>query len=224
MIDLLLTHVFIWAEMLAMLISLICWKRLLRTPFFYFIPYLIMTVAAEWSGVYTGLHHHLDVNNQIFNITTLLEFSFFYFLFFSSIKSISSKKIILVLTAFYLVSSLVNILFIQGFSTFNSYTMLIGTMVVVFCVFLYFYSAFEQNITVNLLKEPMFWVSIGIFLFYLGDFTFNLMYPFLQKNNLKSEQHLFKLINNNLIIFEYLCFAVALIVFSCYKQDRAIKD
>jgi len=89
-------------------------------------------------------------------------------------------------------------------------------------VFLFFYDVFDNKEPINLIKEPMLWISMGIFLFYLGDFTFNLMYPYLQRNNLHREQRLFRNINNNLIVFEYLCFSVALII--CSRNRLASKQ
>jgi hypothetical protein len=207
-------HLYDFAEMLALITSILCIKWLYKTPYVFYVPYLLMTVCAEYAGKYFGERALYGANNLVFNITTVIEFIFFYYLYFEAIKKQVFKNIIIVLAGLYFICSLINIIFVQGLYDFNTYTMLLGTAVIILFVFFYFYDAFDNQEPINLIKEPMFWISIGIFLFYLGDFTFNLMYPYLQKNNLHREQHLFHLINNNLIIFEYLCFSVALIICS----------
>jgi len=214
-------HLYLYAEMLALVTSILCIKWLIKTQYQFFLPYLLMTVCAEFGGIYTGRRHQYSLNNEIFNFTTAVEFLFFYFLFYKAIEKKFFKKSILLLSVLYIIYSLLNLVFLQGLYHFNSYSMLLGTVTIIIFVFFYFYDAFENQEPINLIKEPMFWISIGIFLFYLGDFTFNLMFPYLQKNNLKREYHLFHLINNNLIVFEYLCVTVALII--CSRNRSALK-
>jgi len=207
-------QLFDYAEMLALITSILCIKWLLKTPYMLFVPYMLMTVFAENAGKYFGRAHLFTLNNLIYNISTVIEFVFFYFLFYKGIKKQIFKKFIIGLAGLYILCSLINIAFVQGLYDFNSYTMLLGTVIIILFVFFYFYDAFDNSEPINLTREPMFWISIGIFIFYLGDFTFNLMYPYLQRNNLHREQHLFHIINNNLIVFEYICFCVALIICS----------
>ena len=215
-------HIFNYAEIFALLVSLACIVWLYQTRYMYFVPYLLMTVCAEFAGRYLGQKHLYILNVRVYNITTVIEFLFFYYLFFRGIKNERFKKIILSLSVLYLLCAVVNTVFIQGFDQWSSYTMLIGTIIIIIFVFLFFYDAFDNNEPINLAKEPMFWISMGIFLFYLGDFTFNLMYPYLHRNNLHREQRLFQNINNNLIVFEYLCFSVALII--CSRNHLASKQ
>jgi hypothetical protein len=213
---------FNYAEIVALLTSILRVKWLLKTPFVYFIPYMLMTVAAELLGRYTGHNHMYALNNQIFNISTVIEFLFFYYLFYQTINRPAAKNTIVVLSIIYFIWALINIAFVQGIDVFDSYTMLLGTLIIILFVFFYFYDAFDREEPVNLIREPMFWISIGIFLFYLGDFTFNLMYPYLAKHNLKQEQRLFQHINNNLIVFEYLCFSAGLIL--CNRNRLVLRQ
>ncbi|CAM3856748.1 hypothetical protein MUGA111182_13550 [Mucilaginibacter galii] len=211
-----------YAEMLALIASIIFYKNLFKTPFLILIPYLLMTVAAELTGNYLGIHHRYKENVNLFNITTVIEFVIFYFLFYKNINSAVLKNIILYAMPLYVVLAAVNQLFIQGFNNFHTYTMLVGTVFIIVFVFFYFYEAFSDKEPLSLPKEPMFWISIGLFLFYLGDFTYNLMQPYFIKNHMQKESfHLFHIINNNLIIFEYICFSIA--IFVCSNNRLASK-
>jgi len=213
---------FNYAEMLALIVSIIFYKNLIKTPFIVLIPYLLMTVAAELTGKYLAMHKQYTENVELFNVTTVIEFIIFYYLFYQSLISKRLKSIVLYVIPLYVVMAVVNQLFIQGFKYFHTYTMLIGTVFIIVFVFFYFYEAFSDKEPISLPKEPMFWISIGIFLFYLGDFTYNLMQPYFLKNHMQKESfHLFHIINNNLIIFEYICISIAIIV--CSKNRLALK-
>lgn len=181
-----------------------------------------MTVTAELIGKYFAIHKRYIENVNLFNVTTVIEFVIFYYLFYQSITSTRLKKIIIYTIPLYVVMAAINQLFIQGFNSFHTYTMLIGTIFLIVFVFFYFYEAFSNKEPLSLPQEPMFWISTGVFLFYLGDFTYNLMQPYFIKNHMQKESfHLFHVINNNLIIFEYICISIAIIV--CSKNRLASK-
>ncbi|MFA6083624.1 hypothetical protein [Mucilaginibacter sp.] len=210
------------AEMLALITSIFCIKWLWKTPYIFFIPYLLMIVVAERMGSYLGKAGRTDLNILMYNCTTIIEFTFFFYLFYVNLINKRLKNIVVCLSLIYLAFSAFNLLYIQKVEIFNSYSMVLGTIFAMLFVFMYFYDLFEKNEPLQLIRNPMFWISIGIFLFYLGDFTFNLMQPYLQENNLKRESRLFRLINNNLIVFEYVCFSIALII--CTRNPSTSKQ
>lgn len=209
------------AEMLALLTSILCFKRIRNTPLLLFIPYLTLVVTTEMLGKYWGSTNNISLNIKLYNVTTVLEFLFFYYLFYQCITKQIFKQLIIYFSVFYVTATVINQVFIQGFEVFHSYTMLLGTIIIIVFVFFYFYDAFERKEPLYLLKEPMFWISTGIFLFYLGDFTFNLMLPYLSRHHLANEKRLFRMINNNLIIVMYLSFITGLIL--CNRTHSALK-
>lgn len=212
-------NLFNYAEMLALVVSIIYFKSIRHTPFAILLPYMIMIICVEITGKYL-LSKHLYVQNlHIFNVSTVIEFVVFYYLFHANLKTHAFKKLALYCIPLYVILAVINQVFIQGFDRFHIYTMIIGSLFLIAFVFLYFYEAFSSMEPVYLFKEPMFWIAVGLFLFYLGDFTYNAMVPFFIKKRLfKDAMHLFRLINNNLIIFEYVCFSIAII--TCSKIRR----
>lgn len=217
-----ITNLYIYAKMLALLTSIFCLKRLPKTPLVYFFPYLAIIVTIEWMGIFARLAGVLSLSNQLGNLTTVLEFCFFYFLFYRVIKKESFRKVMMVLAVVYLLSCVTNIFFLWGSYGPHFQTVLPGTIIIIIFVFMYFYYAVENNEPIDLIRAPMFWISMGIFLVAVCDFTFNLMHPFLIRNHLLREQYFFLVINRNLIIFEYLCFSVALII--CSKKNMVRKQ
>ncbi|MFD1255762.1 hypothetical protein ACFQ3S_03055 [Mucilaginibacter terrae] len=213
---------FHYAEMLAFMASIICYKSIIKKPYWVLLPYMLMIVAAEIIGKQLADKQLYKDNVHLFNITTVIEFVVFFFLFYKNVNGSYRKEITKFAIPVYMVAAVINQLFIQGFDKFHTNTMLLGTVLIIIFVFFYFYEAFSKMEPVNLLKEPMFWIATGLFLFYLGDFTINLMHPYFVKNHLQKRwTHIFRIINHNLIIFEYLCISIAIIV--CSKNRSALK-
>lgn len=228
--------IFVWAEIAALLTSLICIKWLYKTPYFIFVPYMAMTVLAEYSGYYFGVQHRdssqlspillylfpgyfkahkpVDTNILVYNFSLTIEYLVFFFIYYVNIHKPLFKKALLVITIIFFSFAVVDLVFIHGLFVYNSTKMLIGTVGIILAQFLYLYDAFENNEPVMLLRQPMFWIGLGIFFFYLGDFTFNLMFDYLRKKNLLRHSHVFVVINHNLIIFEYVCISIGLIICS----------
>lgn len=227
---------FVIAECIALITSLVCIKWLYKTPYFVFVPYMLMTVLAEVSGSYFGEIHHeskdlspillqlfpnyfrqhrpADTNVAVFNITLTIEYLVFYYIYYVSIQRKVFRKLMLVVSLIFLLAAIADLLFIHGVFVYDSTKMLVGTVGIVLAEFFYLYDAFEHSTPVKMFRQPMFWISTGIFFFYLGDFTFDLMFDYLRSKNLLMHSHVFVLINHNLIIFEYLFIAAGLIMFS----------
>lgn len=240
---LLFSEPFIIAECIALVTSIICAKWLYKTPCFVFVPYMLMTVLAEASGSYFGEIHHeskdlspillqlfpnyfrqhrpADTNVLVFNFSLTIEYLVFYYIYYVNIQKAIFKKLMIAVSIIFLTFAIADLLFIHGPFIYNSTKMLVGTIGIVLAEFFYLYDAFEHNKPIKLLRQPMFWISTGIFFFYLGDFTFDMMFDYLRSKNLLMHSHVFVLINHNLIIFEYLCIAAGLIMFSRNKPKAS---
>lgn len=203
---------FEYTEMLAFLTSIFCIKWIWNTPYRLFIFYLFATVMIEQAGAYLGKANLKEYNQLMYSVFTVAEFGFFFYLFYFNYQKQHFKNILLILVVIFLLFAACNLFFIQGLWTYNAYSLLLGSIILIIAVYLFFYDVFERNEPLNFLNKPMFWIAIGTFIFYLGDFIFNLMSPYMHANQLEKERNLFTLINNNLIVFEFLSFSIALII------------
>jgi len=212
-------NLFNYAEMLALVVSIIYFNRIRNTPFAILLPYMIMIVCVETIGKYLA-SKGLDIQNlYVFNVSSVIGYIVFYYLFYKSLKTPIFRKIVFYSMPMYILLATINMALIQGFDRFHIYTMIIGSLFLITFIFFYFYEAFGSMEPVYLVKEPMFWIAIGLFLFYLGDFTYNVtVLYFIENRMFKEGMRLFRLINNNLIIFEYVCFSIAII--TCRKIRR----
>jgi len=203
---------FIYFELAAFIISILTWYSLRRTAFRLFPFFLFFIVMVELTGTYIAKTLH-EKNAWLLNISTTLEFIFYSYIFSQTLRSPLYKKITVGFMVFFPVLVVLNMVFIQGFSEFHSYTNALGSvLMVIFCCF-FFYELLLNPLEGELHKVPMFWVSTGILFFYLGDLSYDLLYNLLKNDAIGRD--LFKSINNNLILILYSCFIIA---FLCQRS------
>ncbi len=115
--------------------------------------------------IYFGLQNAL-----IYNILILIQVPFFLYLFSSYFKGHSNyilfKRIIWGVVIF----SIINFLFIQGPTHVNNYSYLLGMSVLCILIVKYYYSLLLSEVPVSLFSLPLFWLSIGILLFFTASF------------------------------------------------------
>lgn len=130
------------------------------------------------------------------------------------------KKIVFVLLWIYPVICLMNIFFIQGLENWQSYSYLIGNVIVVSLTVYYFFELFRRPTFINLIKEPAFWICSALLFYYMGSFPFlglaNLLMkaPPVLRNNLS-------VLLNLLIILQYILFSIA---FLCRVDFRRLRS
>jgi hypothetical protein len=126
------------------------------------------------------------------------------------------KKIVFVLLWIYPPICLANIFFIQGIGNWQSYSYLIGNVMVVGLTVYYFFELFKRPTFINLIKEPAFWICSALLFYYMGSFPFlglaNLLVkaPPILRNNLS-------ILLNLLTILQYILFSIA---FLCRVKFR----
>ncbi len=203
-----LFHIRNYFELAAFIISVLCYPGLRGTPLRTFPLFLFFIVVVELAGNYISavLRHG---NAWLYNISTTLEFVFYAYIFRLQLKDPAFKKAASRFMIFYPMLVLLNLLFIQGFLRFHSYTMVVGSiLIIIFCCF-YFYELLQNPREGDLLRDPMFWISTGVLFFYLGDLSYNLLFNLLQEYAAHTGGKLFQSINNNLILMLYSCFIIA---------------
>jgi hypothetical protein len=87
------------------------------------------------------------------------------------------KKIIYIIMLLFTVFVAINLIFIQKIYTWNSVSFAIGSLLVVASSIYYFLELFKRPNSVNLVKEPAFWICSGLLFFYCCSF------PLLGLNN-----------------------------------------
>lgn len=137
-------------------------KYLKLFPFF-----LLLTVIIEiigWQLVDRGINTAI-----LYNLFTTFEFEFYLFLLYNIIQSPKAKRTILYCICAYPLLVAVNICFIQV-NAFHSITYALGCLLIVAVCIYYFFELFQLPKSVDLKKEPAFWICSGLLFFYCCSF------------------------------------------------------
>jgi hypothetical protein len=176
-------------------------------------PFLLLTLLVELLGAYLA---SVNKNNLLlYNLFTVFSICFYLFIIKKIINNIKVKKIINIATALYAVIALVNIFYIQGVNTFHTVTFALGCLLlVVFCIY-YFFELFTFPKSMDLKKNPAFWICCGLLFFYAcslplyGFINFWMKFKFIVAN--------FLTIITILNLFLYTLFTIA---FLCVRTRK----
>lgn len=203
----------IYFETAALLASIFLWRSLKNTGLRWFLPFLLLIVIAELSGRF--MYKELKQPNAwLYNLVVPVEYLFYSALFLlhykKNINQLIAKFFLIVFTVY----TCISLLFINGIYIFNINFLLVGSFcMIVFCL-LYLLEQYFYHEEEHLWQKPMFWITIGIFLFNAGEFSYNLLSRYLIDNDMDPSLKFFRSINNKLILVLYSSFIIA---FICQK-------
>lgn len=206
----------IYFEIAALLCAVIFFKSLRKSGFDLFAPYLAFIVLVEVLGWYLPVYLKQHTG-WVFNISVPVEYLFFSFIFHQHYQKKINKRIVIVFIVFFAGYMLYYSLF-KNIKYFNAYYLLIGSFVMILMSIAYFFEQFYKNETGNIWNEPMFWITAGVLLFNIGEFSYDLVSNFIIKNLFDPINVLFREVNNKLIILLYLLISIGLII--CRKKSK----
>lgn len=176
--------------------------------------YFLATIAVQFIGSY--LSRHSIHNIILYNIYSVFEFSFYFFILREMIRSKKMKVFFLIILIVYPILAFLNIMFIQKSGTFHSLTYSIGCSIIVILAIIYFAELFQRPNTISLKNDPAFWICTAILFSYVCTF------PFWGLVNLVSKGP--RIIADNLItivlIINILSYSLFIIAFLCRIKIR----
>ena len=202
--------------LLAFLASLTIYFRRNAEPYLRMFPlFLLLTGIMEIIENFEAVHHR---NNLLLaNPFSVLTFCFYFYTIYRIIHNQLARKIIFQLIWLYPVIAAFNIYFIQKPTVFHTMTYCLGCLLVVAICIYYFLELFSLNYSVDLMRQPAFWICSGL-LFY-----FTCIFPIYGLNSILTKS-LTKAMLNNLIfllgllnVFLYSSFTIA---FLCRLRTR----
>jgi hypothetical protein len=132
-------------------------------PFF-----LLITIIVEIIG---SLLSDKKINTLLlYNIFSTFEFIFYFWILRQVIKNKKAKKIILYCLYLYPLLVFSAIVFWMKPNSFHATTYAFGClMIVAICVY-YFFELFQLSHSVNLIRQPAFWICSGLLFFFSCSF------------------------------------------------------
>jgi hypothetical protein len=171
----------------------------------------ILVGLSDWFAFW-GIH-----NLYLLNPLTIFQNCFYFFVLYRIIRQPVVKNIAFHLIWIYPVVAATNILFIQKkIDTFHTITYSLGGLLVVGLSVFYFFELFQRPQSVNLARNPDFWVCSGLLFYFACSFPIIGM-----TNNLNSMP---RFILNNLYtilnVLDFLLYISFSIAFLCRLRIR----
>lgn len=138
-----------------------------NTPLKYLPIILLFTITTEYVGYFTK-YDYLEINYLVFNIYYLTHFSFFFYVFMAMIDDVRFKKYIKSVTVIFWLFFLSEIVFTGIFEASFAKTYIAGAGILVFCIILYYINILQSSLVLVVKNDLLFWISVGLFLFYIG--------------------------------------------------------
>ena len=157
--------------MITFLISILAYRRYHDEKYLRTFPlFFLIVIIVEFTG--TWLQARYGTNTFLYNLYSILEFSFFLFFYLQIFKRASVKRRIRYLLVIFPLLCLVNIFFVQGMHAFHTYSFTLGSIIINVLGVLYFFQLFNGKEKVNLLKHPAFWINVALIFFYTTSMSF----------------------------------------------------
>ncbi len=183
------------------------YKNIEPTYFKWSVLYLLMNVVVETYGLISKASG--KNNYWAYNLSTIVEFTFYYYLFYNATTNLSHKKNIGIIGSITLLFCIVNIFFIQGLNHFHSNSFVLGSLSLIYLSVCYFIQQSDLEEPSNPFTKKMFWITTGVLFFYTGT-IFNLgLFEYIHlKNSLLEKQFsiLLNCLNSLLYIFYIIAF------------------
>jgi hypothetical protein len=158
-------HIWFSMAFISFLISLTTYFRKC-IPFYLkcFPPFLGVTIVIEYLLIREAITYK---NNQdLYNISSVITFTFNLFILWQVAYSKKFKRIILFSALLYPVLATINLGVIQGVRKFSSINFDLGSILIIAFVVAYFYELYLFPRYARLSAQPDFWICTGLLVFY----------------------------------------------------------
>ena len=128
--------------------------------------YLVAIVVIE-IGATVMVKYHQN-NLRLLHLLTILEFALIAWFYYEVLEGLLKRKIILAIVGLFSTAAIINSVFFQALTTFNTNARsLEGVLVIIFAL-LCFYKILSEMKIKRLDQEPVFWINTGFLLYYSG--------------------------------------------------------
>lgn len=164
---------------------------------------LLFTLLAESLGMYIK-HVYGPPNAIIYNIYYFFYFSLFMYIFMKVIEDAKFKKYIKIGIAVYWLFYTGDWVFTDFINSGFVISYIAGAAILIFCIILYYISILQSSLVLVIKNDLLFWISVGLFLFYIGYLPIKIIRTWFYKPD--SFFEILLVIQFSLIIIMYLFF------------------
>ena len=206
-------------ELITAVVGLLHYKKIAGSYLRYFLYVLWFITLVEFTISILKQYEIRFQNNFIYNVITSAQYVYFFILYYKTIKIRRYKQWVQGFLIVFIVSVIVNFVWIQKLSVtaaFASYTFTLGAIMLIITIGLFLAEILNTEKVLYFKRYLMFWISIGLFLFYTGIipfvFSLNLLPALLSSDSLA-------IIFFTLNFVMYSCFTAGFIMSHQYSNE-----
>ncbi len=142
----------------------------------FFVNSLLFDVVQKVMWIY-------KMNNlYVLNIYSITEFFILWKLYQHNLNKFIGNKIFYIVLGIFYLFCILNMAFYQGlFSDYNSNTVTLESLIFIVFAQIYFYKILTELNVENLFTEPMFWINIGVLIYFSSDIFIFIFSNYLMK-------------------------------------------
>lgn len=151
----------------------------------------------------------------LYHIFSVAELAFLLPYFVIVTNSNGLKKISYWVFGAFIVVSIINILLLESLNSLNSNTLAIEFLVLIVYCFIYYLRLSQSEKIIDFLKEPVFWIVTGFFVYFSLDIIVFALYKYAVNYNRRllfdfwDFQEIMYVVKNSIIAYGILCFRKA---------------
>ncbi len=172
----------------------------------HFIFYLWFIVLMEYSGFIIRKYFEIQSNHLLYNVFYVISFAYLFYLYNSVLKK--KKKIVKYSYIVYIITLIIYGFFVGDINEFQTIPYVVGASLLILAIIFYFTEILATEKVLHTKKNLLFWISVGLLLFYVGSIPFTITINYYA--NIKGVSYLFA-INYSLIIVLNLCYIIGFI-------------
>jgi hypothetical protein len=130
--------------------------------------YMVSCLLCEIPNNYL-LYHNIN-NLFILHIFTVIEFVFLAYVYSFHIKSVINKRLLFGGTIAFVVLAVLNTIYVQPLSVFNSYARCAEILIILFLALCYVHKLIVNNEQRQLRTFPMFWINTAVVIYFTAGF------------------------------------------------------
>jgi hypothetical protein len=208
-------------EFIACLITFYKFKQLRNSSLRFIIIVIPFIFITEMYALYTfiKLTYFSDGpaksgNFIYYNVTTIITLVLYYALYLENIKVYTYKRIFFVACVITFCFCLINVFYIQTGQMLHTYSFSIGSVCLCLGIVFYIKEIIESDKIILISKDPLFWISMGLFAFYIIHIPYIGMYNYLHKNYIE----ILLLFRNIFLVLNYIMYSCIIIGLLCLKK------
>jgi hypothetical protein len=176
-------HLVTFVELATAFMGTIYFYKYKHTHLKYFLYLLWYTTLTEFTGWYATKNKVLVFSDTegvlynlwLFNILSFITFNTLFYIYFTSLKNKKFKKWVKIFSISYIFIYAVNWLFIQDFLyEWSELPYVTGSLFLIVLIIFYFIELMRLEEVIIYHKKLLFWISIGLLLFYTGNIPFSI--------------------------------------------------